>query len=511
MGKKKSVVLMTLITIVLVVLCALVAFPRVPLGQGGIKKWNPVAMQYDLGAEFSGGYYAYYYPNGVVTEAEYEALSEDEQAEYQRHGSLYLSKDEADCILEDADGDGTYTVTENFDAAFDKAVGLLSDRFAKRAQYSGSTYKVTVVDDYAVKVELSATENSKNQTASGYASEAFTSLAAMGDLNFKVGGELVSELASGEYTINDLIKKVSVKTQYKIAYLKITFTSLGKQMLNEFKATETTTDSSGSSTTNTLDLTIGDETLLSFSSQAINDKNQIEYGVSYQEERLSAYTLVALIHSALAEGGVYIENETTPFTFQLPTSSEIRSYGPVYGDVFVWVLVAALALMVAAFVVAIVKMGGFGVMNLYTSLTYFVVTAILFAFVNGGVFVVSLASIFLFLAGLGLTNVLHAHIYNAIKAEVAQGKTVVSAVKKGYKKTVWTIVDIYAALLAVAVGLLIGVASFNAFASQAVICVLTAAFGNIVWGRALNAMLLSASKDKYKYFRFAREEDNDDE
>ncbi len=511
MGKKKSVVLMTLITIVLVVLCALVAFPRVPLGKGGIKKWNPVAMQYDLGAEFSGGYYAYYYPEGVITEAEYEALDGEDKEEYVQHGSLYLSKDEKDCILADADGDGEYTVTETFQAAFDKAAGMLSDRFAARAAYSGSTYRVSVVDDYAVRVDLSATENSKNQTASEYASSAIQSFGAMGELTFQMGGSLVDELASGEYDIGDLISEVSVKTKYKVTYLKIKFTSLGKEMLSNFEENETVTDSNGSTTTNTLDLMIGDEKLLSLSSEVITSKNQVEYGVSYQEERLNAYTLEALLESAIADGGVYIENETTPFTFQIPTSSEIRSYAPVYGDVWVWVLVAVFVLMVAAFVVAIVKMGGFGVMNLYTSLTYFVVTAILFAFVNGGVFVVSTASIFLFLMGLGLTNVLHAYIYNAIKAEVAQGKTVASAVKKGYKKTVWTIVDVYAALLLGAVALLIGVASFNAFASQAVICVLTAAFCNIAWGRALNVMLLSASKDKYKYFRFAREEDNDDE
>ncbi len=512
MGKKKSVVLMTLITIVLLVLCALVAFPRVPLGKGGIKKWNPVAMQYDLSSEFSGGHYAYYYPNGVITESAYTALTDEEKKDYVRHGetSLFLSTDEDDCILV-AEGEG-YAVTESFKTAFTQAVDILTERFEKRAQYTGSTFRVAVVDDYAVRVDLSSSEVSKNQAASEYATQAFTQLANMDELTFKVGEEVVDELKEDGVTVGDLIKKVSVKNQYKVSYIKITFTSKGKAMLKEFKNTETTTNQDGSSSTNTLDLKLGDSTLLSISSQVINGKNQVEYGVSYEEERLNAYTLCTLINSAMDNGGVYIDNnETTPFSFTIPTSSEIRSYEPVYGDVFLWVLLAVLAVLVLASVIAIVKMGGFGVMNLYTTLTYFVVTAILFAFVNGGVFVVSLASVLTFFTGLALVNVLHGYIYHAIKEEAKLGKTIASSVKSGYKKTVWTVVDIYAVLLLGAVSLLLGVAALNTLASQMAICVLTAAFCNLVWGRAVNVMLLSASKDKYKYFRFVREDDGDDE
>ena len=48
-------------------------------------------------------------------------------------------------------------------------------------------------------------------------------------------------------------------------------------------------------------------------------------------------------------------------------------------------------------------------------------------------------------------------------------------------------------------------------ASQIVICTITGAFCNLLWGRAINYMLLSASKNKYKYFRFVREDDDDEE
>ena len=50
---------MILISIVIVVLCAVTAFPAFTLpGTKGVKKWNPVVLQYDLGSDLGGGYYA---------------------------------------------------------------------------------------------------------------------------------------------------------------------------------------------------------------------------------------------------------------------------------------------------------------------------------------------------------------------------------------------------------------------------------------------------------------------
>ena len=57
MGKKKSIVLMVLLTIVIVVLCAITVVPSFAI-PGTVKSWNPVVMQYDLGTDLGGGYYA---------------------------------------------------------------------------------------------------------------------------------------------------------------------------------------------------------------------------------------------------------------------------------------------------------------------------------------------------------------------------------------------------------------------------------------------------------------------
>ncbi len=519
MGKKKSVVLMSIITIVLLVLCAIVALPSfVVPGTNGIKKWNPAAMQYDLGTEFSGGHYAYYYPTGVITEKEYNdnlGAYEEESDEWKEYKdsfqqyvtqdgvatSLYLSTDVEDGILEDG------AVTENFAEAFHKSVEVITSRFEERAKATGSTYRISIVDDYAIRVELSATEDTEGYDSASYASQAFSTYAKFGELTIETGTddstELVEELTEDGATINDLIQRITVKTQYKVAFLKIYFTSKGREMIKTFKDSDDTA----------LVVKLGDESLFSISEDNINTKNEVELGLANQADKLYADTLCVLLNSAMDDGSIYIneEREENPISFRVPTSSEIATYAPVYGDVLVWVFVAVVAAIVIASVLAIVKFGGFGVMNLYTTLSYFVIAALCFAFISGGVFVFNLGSALIFLTGLALVNVLNAYIYGAIKNEVSQGKTVQSSVKGGYKKTLLTVVDVYAVLALGAVALLLGVASFYTFACQALICLIASAFCNLLWGRVINYMLLSASKDKYKYFRFVREEDEDDE
>ncbi len=510
MGKKKSVVLMTIITIVIVVLCAVVAFPSVTLpGTNGIKKWNPAAMQYDLGAEFSGGHYAYYYPEGVITETEYvenvNALTGTEQSDYvaayKQFGGLYLSTDPETGILEND------AVSENFQAAFNKSVEIITARYAERAKKSGSSYRVSVVDNYAIRVELSATESSDGYSSASYASQAFTQFAQLGDVTFETGTddatELVSQMKDDELTAADLIRSVTVMTKYKVAYLHITFTADGKEMLKAFKDGEDTS----------LKLMVGENAILNITEEVINTKNEVEYGLANEADKLYADTVCALINSAIETGSVYInaEKEELPMSFRAPTSSEIATYAPASEKVFVWVCVAVFALLVAACVLSVIKYGGFGVMNVYSNLSYFVITALCFAFITGGVFAVNLATILVFFAGLALINLVNAYIYGGIKKEVAQGKTVQSSVKNGYNKTLSTVADIYVTLALGAVALLLGVASLNTFACQALICLVAGAFCSLLWGRVINYTLLSASKDKYKYFKFVREEDEDDE
>ncbi len=526
MGKKKSVVLMTLLTIVIAVLCFITAFPSFVI-PGTAKKWNPAVKQYDLSTDLGGGYYVYYYPEGVIPASEHEsdlaALTEavasaeagEEQEEAQNEldeytnayaqvagSNLWFSTDDAlNIVVAERDEEGNIvsaTITPNFQTVFDNAVQAITSRYQAKAY---SDYRVAVVDGYAIRVELPRSENTEK------ASAVLTSFAKTGAFSLQKNGEVIDELKDSDASASDLIKKMSVKTMNmgRVAYLEIQFTKAGKEMLDGIKdslALSTDAQNSNGSTVVTLDIMNGEEKIASIYKDNIMHNNTVRILPVDGINKDYVQTFEILMESMLADGEFDI-------TFEL---GAVRTFAPLYSENVLTLLYIALGVAILAMLVLpIVKMGRFGGVSAYATLSYLIVTALCFAFITGGVFEVSLGTVLIFLAGLALVNVMQYHIYRAIKAEFNAGKTVESSVKGGYKKTLWTVVDVYVLAALVAFELLIGAAGVYTFALQAIICVVTAAFINLLWARFINFTYLSASKNKYKYFRFVREDDEDDE
>ena len=521
MGKKKSVVLMILITIVMVALCVLTAFPSFTIpGTGEIKIWNPAVMQFDLGMDLGGahvadsrvggGYYAYYYPNGVISESEYqenvqflegEALAKAE-AEYVKYNGLYLSTNSEDGVLEE-DVNGAlvgktesgnqvkYSIKSSFKTAFTAASEEIAARFSAKGY---EDFLVTRVDDYALRIELPASQASENVTASSAAEQAFKVFLLTGEMTFQKGGVVVDEMQDEDVTIKDIVKSIKVRTKYDYAYIEIKLTSAGISMLNAFKSAASSDSSS------TLDLCVGDEALLNLSTSHF-DGNVIKYTAAEDVDKHYVETMVILLNSALENGGYDI-------TF---SCDEIFSFAPVYNNNSLYfAFVAVLVVMAGLVAFGIVKMGKYGVVSAYATFSYFIITALCFAFISKGVFVVTLGSFVIYLLGLILTNVFQMYIYNAIKTEFNLGKTVESSVKGGYKKTLVSVIDVYVVLVLASLALLIGAAGLQTFACQALICFIAAAFINLIWARVINYTFLSACKNKYKYFRFVREDEDDE-
>ena len=497
MGKKKSVVLMVLLTIVIVVLTAITVFPTFPIWNT-VKKWNPVVLQYDLGSDLGGGYYAYYYPDGVISETEYNSnlavLDGTEKEEYEDSyvkidgSTLYFSADEKMGVTENG------ALTQEFKDEFSAAAKEIAARFEAKGY---SDYRVAIVEGYALRIELPASE------VSDKASTAFSLLAKTGELTLSKGEEAIdpTDYADDEADLSDLIANVSIGTYYNAAYLKIEWTSAGKAMIEEVKGSLSTTSEVNSGSGTTLDFLIGEEKLVRICSDHVMDNGEIRVLPvdNYNADYLKTYEI--LIDSALKTGGFDI-------TF---TADTVRFFEPVYGENVLTLLYIALAIvLVAILVLPVVKMSRFGAVSAYGSLSYLIVVAMCFAFITEGAFEITLGSVLLFLVGLVLLNVVQYAIYNAIKAEFNLGKTVESSVKGGYKKTLWGVIDLYAVLLLGALALLIGTAGVHTLALQALIVVVTCAFINLLWARAINFTFLSASKNKYKYFRFVREDDDDE-
>ena len=485
MGKKKSLVLMVLLTIVIVVLCAITVVPSFTL-PGTVKIWNPVVKQYDLGADLDGGYYAYYYPTGVISETEWKNLEDADKAEYQAHKGLYLSKD-ADLGIITEEGN----VNKDFEENFQKATAEITARYAAKGY---SDYRISVVDDYALAIRIPASEKTEQQTAFQNAYTTFGLFAETGALEIKKGDAVVDERL--EYEVDEIIKEFSVYNKYEVSYIQVKFTDVGKEMIKSYKE---------SNSEDALTILLGDQTIMEINaSEHITTKNVVRYPVAMETEVGYVETMVILLNSVLDNGSFDIE-------FNSVSNSDVRTYSALYGkNTLLLIYIALAVILVGLMVFSVLKMGGFGISNVYSTVSYLIITAMCYAFITGGVFEITLGSVLTFVIGLVLFNVLNMVIYNAIRNEALLGKTIESSVKGGYKKTIMTVIDVYAVLTLGAVALLIGVAGVNTFALQALICIVTAAFCNLLWTRVINATLLSASKDKYAYFGLVREDDDDE-
>lgn len=531
MGKKKSVVLTVLITVVLVVLTLFTTLPKFWFPwNDGLKGWNAVSTEFiDFGSDYEGGYYAYYYPNGVISEAQYkndleaaekaleaaetaangketEAVKkarkalEELQNDFIPHGGLYLDKS-ADFITE---GD---EVSEEFVEEMERLYTVISERFSQKG-YTG--YSVSVVDDYAFRVEVPSSASNYDENKSGKVNpkQTLQMFALTGELTLKLDGVEVEELAvagdKGE--ASNFIKSFEVSSQFAYRYIRINLTSEGAELIKNLKdagSILSQTSSSSQDTSKGLWLYVGDTAMLPIYSENIASSNVLKCAYNEAEYYDLLQSNVILLNSALNHGGF-------SFSFR-DVSSEIRAKSHPYGENAVAATLITLAsLTVVAIVVAIVLCKKYGVVFAYMACTYLSLTGLSMAFIAPGIFEFTLGTALVYVLGLVLMLLMHIKNYAAIKNSVALGKTVNSSVTVGYKSTLLLTVDVYAALALGALAMLIGIAGVSTLCWQALICLAAGALCNLLWGRVINHLLLSASKDKYGYFGLVREDDDDE-
>ena len=239
----------------------------------------------------------------------------------------------------------------------------------------------------------------------------------------------MDEFAEDGAKASDFFSGFSVATQYDVAYIKISLTSAGYDLIEGVKDELSTSDNSSSSDAVKLTLKVGDNTITDIYQDNYNN-GELRIMFYAEENKAAAETYVALLNSSLSAGDLGVDFRT------VVANGDIRSFNAVYGDNAQLLLYIAIAVIFVAIVaLGIVKMGRFGVVNAYASLSYLLVVATCYAFLLGSAaFEFTLGSVLVFLVGLVLINVLQVQIYDAIKAEFNLGKTVESSVKGGYKK-----------------------------------------------------------------------------
>ena len=428
MGKKKSAALIVLFTVVLV---GLIFMSVASFQVSAVYNYNSLLSMIDLSTDLGGGYTTVYYPEGVISQEEYNAfVAEYEETQgtdgatqnpaeiYRQHGGIYLSIEDEVCT---ADG----VVTESFQNEFDSAFRALQKRFEQK---SYSSYSIKLQDDYTIRVDVPYTEED--------VSNMFDTMAYSGRLVFTDGSSNTME-GTAEY-----IKRARVVDTVNGYGVSIEFTSEGRQAFNELTSAMISASSDSSSgdsgsTSATVVIRLGeDNELASVPICAAVDEKSFGFSGSVTE-RGSAETIVAVINSAI--------DESNAFDIQLD-ASRVATFEATLGDNAA--LIAAIVigvLVVAMLVFFLIRFKGMGLAHLYGFLVYAIAFILCLALIN--VIQLSIAGVIAIALSAAVMVFFNWYAFNNIREEFATGKTLTASVKAGYKKSLAFTIDAHVALL----------------------------------------------------------------
>lgn len=492
MGKKKSVVLIVLSTIVLAALI-FISVASFPLSTPYY--FNPLLNLIDLSTDLGGGYYTVYYPEGVISEKEYDALVADYEAreetpdtsddvedpadQYTRHGGVYLSAD-----ITASDG----SVTERFAAEFETAYRVLQERFESK-NFSG--YAVKLQDDYTVRVEVPATVEN--------ASTLFDTFAYSGELRFTDSS--YETLMDGN---SDYVRSAEAVDMGDDTFgVAIHFTAEGQTRFAEITAdlaASSSSSSSSSTTTAYFYLCIGENRLLQASVTETMNQPTVYISGSFNNIE-SAQTVASLINSALDDEDVFTLELNAPYVYSLsPTMGENAA-------LFVAIAIAVLA--VAMIVYSLIRYKGMGLAHTYGFLTFALVYILCISLIGG--VSLNIGGVLAMLFAGALMCGFDWYAFKNIRDEFATGKTLTASIKAGYKKSLSLTIDAHIVLFLAS--LILYFASFGAVHAMSLILMLgvvISAACTLGVTRFFLYVFLAQPKNKIAFCNFKREETEDE-
>lgn len=494
MGKKKSVALIVLVTIVLAALLFISVTPTFPVT-------TPYELQsllnnVDLGLDLGGGYSVVYYPEGIISKEEYDALEaayEEGQAtetteddvtdpseDFTAHKGIYIS-------IERLNEDGT--VTESFSTEFATAVRAIEARFEAKGF---TDYSVKVQDDYTILV----TVPDVSEWGSENVSEMFELLAYSGsfifsDTDTSTNRKNVLMAGDAEHVSGASVVNMGEDTGYGVA---IELTAEGRTTFAEI--TGTLAENSG-----TLYMYVGTDVLMQVTVSTQLDQDVVYISGSF-ETRDEAETVACVINTTL--------NEDTLFDLRLD-SSRVYSVAPTMGEnaaLFAAIVFGVLSLAMIVF--SLIRYKGMGLAHVYGYLTY--VLAFILCISLIGAVRISLPGLLAILISAAVMCGFNAYAFSNIRSEFATGKTLTASIKAGYKKSLALTIDTHIVLFVAALVLFL-IATGPMYYMAMVFMLGTALSAACTLGvtRFYLYMFLAQPKNKIAFCNLKREETEEDE
>ena len=92
MSKVKSAIITAIVVIAIVVAAV---FGVASFNVSATQRYNSIAASIPLGSDYTGYVFTTIYPEGVITQSEFNALSDEDKASYVAEGDLYFSEEES--------------------------------------------------------------------------------------------------------------------------------------------------------------------------------------------------------------------------------------------------------------------------------------------------------------------------------------------------------------------------------------------------------------------------------
>lgn len=490
MGKKKSVVLIILVTIVLVGLLFISVTPTFPVKSP--YNFRSLLSIVDLGSDLGGGYSVVYYPEGVISAEQYEGKvaqyeelkgTEDEisdpSGEYVAHGGVYLSQE----ILEGEE------ISETFLAEFDSAYAAVRSRFEGK---NFTEYSVKLQDDYTIVVNIPDVSEKES------VSTLFNSFSYSGSLLFT--DDAGNEMAGTSENIKSAGVVGSGDSGYAIV---INFTKAGRAAFSEMTGAMVNSSSdSSSSSSATMYIRVGDNDLvangISVTSQLDQDAIYISGSYSTRE---SAETVACMINSVLNEDAIF----TRPLTV-----GEIYSYGPTMGENAALIMACVVGVAILTMiVVSLVRYKGMGLAHVFGFLTYALALILCISLIDG--IIVNIAGLLAIVLSAAVMCAFNFYAFRNIREEFNTGKTLTAAIKSGYRKSLALTIDAHIVLfLASLVIYLIALGAAQYMALIFMLGTVLSAACTLAVTRFYFYMFLAQPKNKIAFCNFKREETEDE-
>ncbi len=512
MGKVKSAIITALLLASIIVLTLFATISCDLPGSNGVNRYNSFISSIPLGSEFTGESSMMFYPSGVLTESQYEreiyGADEDKIKEYAdkyeliEESGLYVEKDRLYDTVNGTENDAR----EAFIASIKADAQIISERFAEKGYTS---YSVSVVDDYIIKVGVPSgltyaaykgNDSAARSSALSVISHTMSSLSLDGELSLRSGetyednNALYKELdKNNPHKFNSFIAGASVLSRSGANAVQINLTDEGYDTINDILTASSDDDDSSSAY-----LFVGDTNIqLTFTmGEAIEktiyfDATSRDYAEDY-----------AILINSVAHGKMLANKYNDENSVSLVTAT------PVTGAHFaVYVAVFALIIVLAAAFLPVIKYKKLGLVNAIMVLTYAIAltTAIFLIGIE-----LTVSGIFTAIIGFLLLSFANFFTFEAVRGETALGRTIGAAVKLGYKKSMLCVIDIHVIMIVASIIMsLVGVGELAAcgliFLIGSVASFILYWFTRFMW-----YVLSSPSKNKFAFCGFAREVEDDE-